>query len=332
MGKNAPSAPSPDPNIGIAALKGAETGEAWLDFMKGQAKISNQWAMEDRDRYQSVFQPLENQFVKTAQNWDSPERQAKMAAEARADVMGASALQDQMRSRQLAAVGIAPNSGRFAGIDRAADTETALAAAGAQNNARNTVRNQGLALKGDAVGLGRGLPSQALGALGLSNSAANSGFGGAMQGYGQQGSLLNDQYRTQVSAWQTEAGLAAQNSAGLMSGLGSIIGLGASFMSDEDAKEDKKPARGFLDAIRGMPVEQWTYKEGEGDEGTHVGTYAQDFQRETGKGDGKSINVIDAIGTLQGGLKELIEEVDGIKGVIAAKMTGGRGLPKGVMA
>ncbi|MEW6125024.1 MAG: hypothetical protein AB1698_20660 [Pseudomonadota bacterium] len=57
--------------------------------------------------------------------------------------------------------------------------------------------------------------------------------------------------------------------------------------------------------MRGMPVEEWTYKEGAGDGGRHIGTYAQDFRRETGKGDGKSIPVIDAIGVTMGAVKEL---------------------------
>ncbi|PWB90923.1 hypothetical protein C5688_08655 [Methylocystis sp. MitZ-2018] len=46
------------------------------------------------------------------------------------------------------------------------------------------------------------------------------------------------------------------------------------------------------------------------DEGAHIGTYAQDFQRETGLGDGKSINVIDAIGVAMGAIKELSAKVD----------------------
>lgn len=38
------SAPRPDPNIGIAALKSAELGEKMLGWMKDQSDVTNQWA------------------------------------------------------------------------------------------------------------------------------------------------------------------------------------------------------------------------------------------------------------------------------------------------
>lgn len=311
MGKSAPSAPSPDPAIGEAALKNAEIGEDWLKFMEGQADISTGWAQEDRDRYTSIFQPIEEKFVKDALKWDTPARQQKLAAEAAADVRGAAAAQDDIRGRQMMAMGLRPDSGRYAGIDRAAGNETALAVAGAENIARNQVRSQALALKGDAIGLGRGLPSQAMGALGLSNSAANSGFGGAQQGYANQANILQNQYNSQLQAWGMESQMAAAGASGIASGIGSIIGLGASFLpSSEDIKKDKTPSKGNLEAVEGMRVDDWTYKDGEGDGGRHTGTYAQDFKRETGKGDGKSIPVIDAIGTTMGAVKELSAKVD----------------------
>lgn len=310
MGKSAPSAPSPDPAIGIAAQKTADTGADWLKFMEGQAEISNDWALEDRERYQSVFRPLEDKFIKEAANWDSPERQAKLAAEATADVRGAAAVQEGIRGRQMMAMGLRPDSGRYAGIDRAGGNDTALAVAGAQNNARNQVRSQALALKGDAVNLGRGLPSQALGALTATNQAAASGFGGAMQGYGQQANILQNQHNSELQAWSTESQMAQQGAAGMMSGIGSIVGLGASFLSDEDAKKDKTPSNDNLAAVEKMRVDDWTYKPGEGDGGRHTGTYAQDFQRETGKGDGKSIPAMDAIGVTMGAVQELSAKVD----------------------
>lgn len=335
MGKSAPSAPKPDPNIGIAALKNAETGEDWLRFMQGQADISNEWALEDRERYAKVFRPLEDKFIKETKNWASPERQALMAREARADVINNAAVQEAARRRQMTAMGVNPNSGRFAGIDRAAGAETALAAAGAENIARNTVRREALALKGDAINLGRGLPSQALGALSATNQAANSGFSGAMQGYSNQANILQNQDNYRLNAWSMQQQANASNIGGIMSGLGSIAGL--AFMSDEEKKTDKKPAKGLLDAVKGMPVEEWTYKPGEGDGGTHVGPYAQDFARETGKGDGKTINVIDAIGTTMGAVKELDAKVEKIakaidrRGAPTARKAGGRGLPSGTM-
>ena len=61
-----------------------------------------------------------------------------------------------------------------------------------------------------------------------------------------------------------------------------------------------------------MPVDEWQYKRGVADGGKqrHVGPYAEDFKRETGKGDGKTIPVVDAIGTTMGAVKELSAKVD----------------------
>lgn len=111
----------------------------------------------------------------------------------------------------------------------------------------------------------------------------------------------------------------------IMGGLGTLGTAGLAFLSDEDAKEDKREVRGVLDALKEMPVEAWKYKDGEGpDREQHVGVYAQDFQKATGIGDGKSINVIDALGVTMGAVKELAEKVDGIK-------AGARPKPKSIM-
>ncbi|MEW6125025.1 MAG: hypothetical protein AB1698_20665 [Pseudomonadota bacterium] len=185
------SAPKPDPNIGIAAMKSAETGEQWLQVAKEQfgvanerqAKLdaltekvtnsqitsmeqANEWAAQDRERYIGTFRPMEDEFIETAKNWDSAERQTQVAAEAKADVLNAGAQAQAARERSLTGMGVNPNSGRFAGVAAAGDQVTALASAGAQNNARTTLRNQAVALKSDAINLGKGLPSQAAQSLG----------------------------------------------------------------------------------------------------------------------------------------------------------------------
>jgi hypothetical protein len=430
MGKSTPSAPAPDPNIGKAALKQAETGEQWLNFASESFKISTerqaeldkltasisnrqiglaegqldlakqtaadqrklaedqfaytkevtdeqrgiarehaQYAREDRERYNTVFKPVEDAFVEQASNYDTPERRAAAAAEAKSDVQTAAAEQRAAAQREAASMGVNPNSGRFQGLNRSADLGTALASAGAQNNARKEVEKTGLALKADVANLGRGLPAQSSNAAAmglnannaaLSNSAAatglgmnalgagaagvgsavglnmnalgaslaaaqnnqglynsstgmmNAGFSGAMQGYGGMAGTLQNQYNTQVGIWQTQQQMAAQNAAGLGSALGGIVGL--AFMSDEDAKEAKTeiPDGAALEAVKNMPVEEWSYKPGIADEGRHVGTYAQDFQRETGKGDGKSIPAQDAIGITMKAVQDLDTKIEKI--------------------
>lgn len=361
--KNQASAPEPDPNIGKAAMKQAELGEDYLAMMREQYGVANArqaeqdklakqvteqqlaaaeqaqgWATDDRARYEDTFLPLQDEFIDKAKNWDSKENQEKSAAEAKADVLNNSNQQRQVAERNMASMGVDPTSGRFAGVERAGAQGTALAAAGAENNARNTVRNQGLALQADAINLGNGLAVNPAASLGLSSasgqaamqttsannaqSAGNAsimgqGYQAAMAGYGNQANILNAQYNNQLNAWQAQNAADAQSSSSLWGGIGSLAGLGVMALSSKDFKEDKKPVDGALDQVNDMPVEEWRYKKGIADSGEneHIGPYAEDFQRVTGKGNGKAIPVMDAVGVTMKAVQELDRKVDKLAGV-----------------
>lgn len=296
-------APSADPRIGEAAMLSAQTGQDYLSFMRGQAKITNQWADEDRNRYKETFEPLEDQYIRDAKAHDSQERMGQRVSTARVDakLMGQQA-QDAAQ-RQQAAMGVTPNAGRSLALGQTARMQTGLMALGAGNQARREVRAEADNMRANAINMGKGMAVNPGTSMGLSNGAMSSGFSGAMAGYGQQGNLLNTQYQQKMQSYQANQDQAA----GLFGAAGTAIGM----LSDKDAKtEKKKPGRSLLKAVENMPVEEWRYKKGQGDEGRHVGTYAQDFQRETGKGDGRSIPIVDAIGTTMGAIKELSAKVD----------------------
>lgn len=360
MGKGSSSPPAPDPQIGQAALMNAKLGDQWLGFAKDAyavsqerqkpidalaTKVTNQqydaaveqqqWAQQAHDRYVNTFQPLQDDFVQKATNWDTPERQAQAAAAAKADVVANATAQRGATNRSMAAMGVRPDSGRYAGINRAADLGTAVTSAGAETNARNVVQQQGLALEGNAINVGNGLPAQASQAVGLGlnagtgaanvTNAANGqylaalptmsqGYQGAMAGYSNQANILNDQYKTQMSGWQTEQQIQAQQTASLISGIGGIFGM-AMGMSSKKFKKDKKKSKGNLKAVQQMPVERWRYKEGIADGGAseHTGPYAEDFQKATGHGDGKMIPLQDAIGITMGAVQELAGQVGRIE-------------------
>ena len=357
------SAPRPDYNIGRAAMKQAELGEDWLLFARDQfgemnrrqdrtdaltRKVTNQqysiaeenreYAREDRQRYKDVYQPMEDQFAEDAKNWDSVERQNKVANEAVADVRNQASVAKQSAQRSLAAAGVDPRSGRYAAVERGNDLAAGLAAGSAQNQARDRVRSQGVAMRGDAINMGRGLPSQSAGAAGLSLQAGNSavgnnlagnqqfmqgnsimtqGFQGGMAGYQGQASTLQGLHNSELSAWSTNKQASAQESSSMMSGIGTMAGAAMMFMSSKDYKEDKKPVDGALEKVRDMPVEEWTYKEGIADEGRHVGPYAEDFHEATGKGDGKSIPVQDVVGLTMKATQELADKVDDLGDKVA---------------
>lgn len=305
------SAPSPDPNVGIAALKSAQTGENMLSWMQDQAKITNQWAKEDRSRYTSVFQPLQDKYIAEAQNWDSQARKDEQAGKAIADVQQQARQADQSRVRQAMAMGINPNSGRFAAASAKGATDTALATAGAGNLARRQVEAEAEAKRANAINMGSGLAVNPATSLGLSNGAVTTGGAAAMQGYQQQGNLLNQDYQNRLQAYNMEQ----QSAAGMFSGLGTMAGM-LFGLSSKDAKTDKKPMEEgeALGAVREMPVERWRYKPGFADGGAdeHIGPYAEDFTSITGEGDGKAINLVSEIGLALGAVKDLDAKVDRI--------------------
>ncbi len=352
------SAPAPDPQIGHAALKNAQTGEEWLKFARDAyatqvarqgpidelankvteqqlaiAKDQQQWATETRDRYRNVFLPLQDKFIETAENWDTPEKQAAAAASAKADVVGNAANMRGQNQRSMAAMGLNPASGRWTGVDRASDLGTAVSAAGAQTGARNLVTQQGLALRGNAVNLGNGLPvvsstatglglNAGTGAANITNAAnqqalsaypiMNAGFQGQMQGYANQANVLQNQYNSQLQAWQAQQAASSSNAAGIFSGIGSLMGL---FMSSKKLKTGRKPATGNLAKVKKLPVETYRYKKGVADGGVvkHTGPMAEDFRAVTGKGDGRTIMMQDAIGLTLGAVQELAGKVGRIE-------------------
>ena len=299
------SAPEPDKNIGRAALKSAKTGEAMLAWMQDQAAITNEWAADDRAREVEVFRPLQDAFIQEAATWDSAARKNEVAQQAVADVRQQTANAEAGRVRQAMAMGINPNSSRFMSAGRSAALDAGLAAAGAQNMARRRVEQEAEGKRANAINMGAGLAVNPGTSMGLSNGALQAGGSAAMAGYGQQGSLLNTQYNQQLQSWQ-----ANQNSmSSMMGGLGTVAGI---MLSDQNAKTDKQPLPegAALGAIREMPVEKWRYKPGRGDGGEHVGPYAQDFAAATGQGDGKSIDMISAIGVTMGAIRDLDKKVD----------------------
>lgn len=302
------SAPRADPNIGIAATRSAETGQQMLEWMQEQAQITNQWAADDREREVSTFRPLQDQFIQEAQDFASPERKQAAATAAAADVQLQARNANDARVRQSMAMGVDPTSGRFAAASAKGATDTALASAGAQNLSNRAVEDQGRSLRASAINMGAGMAVNPATSMGISNGAIANGGQAAMQGYNQQGNLLNTQYQQQMQSWQANQGMIG----GLGGALGTVAGL---FMSSKEIKENKQPFEA-LGALEQMPVEKWDYKAGQGDGGTHVGPYAEDFQAATGIGDGKSIDALSMIGVTMGAVRELAQEVKGMKAQI----------------
>lgn len=171
------------------------------------------------------------------------------ASEAKADVVANYGQQKEMAARQMASMGVNPASGKFAGVTRAQDTNAALAAAGAQNNARTMVRQQGIALRADQANYGRGGSSVAAQQAGIGLNSGNSavannasangnfyqnagimsqGFQGNIGANTSAGNMLNTLYGNQVQAWSAEQQANATSAAGIGSMIGTLGGAGIS--------------------------------------------------------------------------------------------------------
>lgn len=361
---NAPAAPTADPAIAEAAARQAKLGQEYLDFTKQQFAVSQGMqadlnntlktasdsylgmAKQDRARYDNVFLPLQDAYIKTANEYATPANQEAAAAKASADVQTAAGAQRDASERNLQSVGVRPDSGRFAGIDKAVGLGTALGSVDAANRARETVRNTGLALKRDAINVGAGLPGQSMAETGAGLTAASQpvtthmastgivqpGYSAALTGNKNQAEALNTEFKTNASLYDTQAKMDAANAAGIGNLFGTIggaalkgvtspgfatSGLGLLLSSKKLKTNRKDVADGDgLDAVESMPVQTYDYKPGVADGGSHVGPMAEDFKAATGHGDGKTIAVQDAIGISMKAIQDLSKKVNRIADAI----------------
>ncbi|MBN9125951.1 MAG: hypothetical protein BGO99_10775 [Nitrosospira sp. 56-18] len=259
--------PKPDPQIGAAALQQADIAKQQLDLAKDQlaynkqqsewqdpliqkiaqqqidtADTNNQRSDEQWQLYKTLFQPVEAKMVNDAMNFDSPERQAQLAAQAGADVTKSYQGAQDQNQRNMERMGVNPNSGKFQAISNEAGLAQAADTAGAMNTARNNAITQGMALRQGAAQFGRNMPNTGLAAdstaLNAGNSAvgniaqgnninnanaatAQNWFGGAMNGNNSAAGILNNQYQNQLNAW-------AQKQNSLSNMIGGIAGLAGS--------------------------------------------------------------------------------------------------------
>lgn len=257
-------APEPDPAIGEAAKQNAEIGREVLAFSKQQyednkprvaasdaliksvvedslATSAKQQANADEQwqRFKTTWMPIEDKVASDAMNADSQAELNRISSEAAADTSTAADAADASRERAAFSLGINPNSGRFAGQQRASGIARAATMAGAMNSGRQAARDRGIALRAGAANFGRNMPNTAANAYGLAvqagqgavgtqnsglatqNAAAApmyQGFNSALAGNQSAANILNQQYAGQVGAYN-----AAQQEG---SGMGQLLGTG----------------------------------------------------------------------------------------------------------
>lgn len=160
----------------LADDNGAEgANAAAADANRVQAQI----AREQWDKYKEIYEPLERDMVKEADNYDSAENYAKAAGDASATV---SSQFGKARDRLSRTPGLDPSTGAYQASITGLDLAQAATDATQQNSARQKVKDTAYARKTDALSLGKGLPAQASSAL---SSAASSNQALAQMGMTQ---------------------------------------------------------------------------------------------------------------------------------------------------
>lgn len=226
------------------------TDKALSDQVVGKLVASmdqqQQWSEEDRERYKSVYQPLEDQLVEDAESFNTPQRQQMEAQRDMASVTTQFDAARENAQRELEGFGIDPSSTRYAALDIGTRQAEAAAKAGAANNAVARIDAQGRAMRSEAINIGRGYPGQAAAAAAGANAAGTGAVGtglgttasgastmgtgpqwqgAGMGAIGQAGNLMNMGYNNQLAGFN-----AGQNAS---SGWGSVLGLAGSFFMDD---------------------------------------------------------------------------------------------------
>ena len=197
-----------------------------IDQISGaQLGLMNEQMRQGQDYYdymQGQYRPLETEMVNRVKEYNSDAYREQLAQQAAADAGLAFQNTQAMNERAMASMGVNPNSGRFAGMQR--DSQLALAAqrANAMTSTRQQAQAMGDAMLTNAVGVGRGLVGAANGAYGMAMDAGNSAGQNSMAAgnnlYGQMGQAY---------------GIAQQGQNMQMQGLGNILSTQGSIYANQ---------------------------------------------------------------------------------------------------
>ncbi len=281
----------------------------------------------------NTFRPLEKQIVKEANEYDTPERREAEAAKAVADVGAQLDGERQAAQRNLMRMGVNPNSGNFQSMSNQLSLAAASAKGGAANKARNDVELQGYARKMDAASLGRNLAANQATSAGVALTAGNSAVSNASQMIANTGNAANTMFRgygTAINANQSAGNLYGNVAQMQVQTRGQDMQLMGDAMkslavaSDKNQKKDitRMSDESALKAIEKTPVSQWTYKDGAGDGGTHIGPMAQQVNATMGESvapGGKQIDLISMNGVTMAGVAALSKKVDKLSKKVEGK-------------
>ena len=148
--------------------------KALVDQQLKTSQLSSDRAQSEWDTYQRLYLPAEEQYVQKMTNWDTPDRRTQRIQEAVADVNRGYDAAGGTLDRNLLRSGVKPGGAGY--VQAMGDLTRARAAdtAGATNNTRRQVENEGIAGLERVTNIGRGRPSTSFAADQLALTAGNS--------------------------------------------------------------------------------------------------------------------------------------------------------------
>ena len=246
-----------------------------IDQITGaQLGLMNEQLRQGQDYYdymQQQYRPLETEMVNRVKEYNTEAYREQLAQQAAADAGLAFQNTQAMNERAMASMGVNPNSGRYAGLNRASELGLAAQRSNAMTGARQQAQAYGDAMLTNTIGVGRGLVGAANGAYGMAMNAGNSAgensmmagnnlFGQMNSAYGlaQNGQQMQMQGLGNILSSQTS--IYANQSDPLMGALGigaGLLGKSAWWTSDRRLKQDIVVVG---EHPNGLPAYEFAYK------------------------------------------------------------------------
>lgn len=309
--------------------RAADTADKVAQAGLSSMNLQNQVVADYKADRDSMYRPMEQQFVQDANSYDTAARRDAVAADAVADVGMQAEMARQFQTRNMQRMGVNPASGKMLALQGQMGLSEAAAKAGAANTARDKVETVGRAMKLDAINIGRNNASAQSTSAGLALNAgqgatsaavtpvnvAQGGVGMVQQGLGTSLSGMSGAANiySNSSQQQWQASQAAAD------GVGALLGAGMTAYgmktSDKNQKKDRKKVKpeASLSAVRRLPAsESWRYKDSSpaNDGGkTHVGPMAQDVRKTMGEDAAPGGKMIDLV-TMNGHTLNAIKALD----------------------
>lgn len=297
-------------------------------------------AADDYVEYmKGTFRPIEQSLAKEAMEFDTEAKRAELAGKAGADVEQVAAASDAAARRDAARYGVNPADAAFSQNLAGNSLNKTIMKVGAMGQARTQARAEGRALKFDVAGIGRNLPGAGTTAAQVALQSGTSAVGNAavpganaradaaarMSGMGTAVGANTAGANLYAGLYNAEMQADSQKWAGLgtlggMAAYGYMMAPAGAALSSKKAKRKTgaTSAEKIAEQVKTLPVDKWRYrKEASPDQAEHVGPYAEDFAKRFGVGDGKVINIIDAVGVTLAAVKGVGQQVDRLEGKVA---------------